>query len=77
MAKSKGVKPFKPSGANRSRQSASTGRKGSGDVACTIKVRAPKGPTSAYSVRGKPGDAAVKPCLDAHKAQAKRVRKKR
>jgi hypothetical protein len=67
---------YKPVGANKSRQAKSTGRKGSGEVSCTVKVRAPKGPTSAYSVRGKPGESKVAPCLAAHKAQAKRVRRK-
>lgn len=77
MAKSTGKKPYKPTGVNRSRQSASTGRAKSGDLSCTVKVRAPKGPTTAYSVRGKPGSAIVKPCIAALQAQAKRVRKGR
>jgi hypothetical protein len=64
-------------GANVSAQKASTGRKSSGDVSCTVKVRTPGEKTSAYSARGKPGSSLVKRCMEGWRSLKTAIGKKR
>lgn len=64
-------------GANVSAQKASTGRRASGDVSCTIKVRTPGEKTSAYSTRGKPKSSLVSRCMASWKSLKKAISKKR